>query len=112
MAAPTDNQVLEKAVGGLPIVALQGLNTNKAVNFSGTQVDTSGNLTIASGAAISGTAGIGTLNLTTAPVTGPTGTTAALGPTGAADSGPATAAQAGWTKIFVAGVAAWVPFWQ
>ena len=46
MTNPTDNQVLEKAIGGIPLVRDQGLNTNKAANFSGMIVDTSGNATI------------------------------------------------------------------
>jgi hypothetical protein len=45
MAAPNYGSTLEGAVGGLPLVGVQGLNTNKAVNFSGFLVDTSGNAT-------------------------------------------------------------------
>jgi hypothetical protein len=45
MAAPNYGSTLEGAPGGLPLVSLQGLNTNKAVNFSGFLVDTSGNVT-------------------------------------------------------------------
>lgn len=45
--APNAGSTLENAVGGLPLVGLQGLNTNKAVNFSGFTVDTSGNITAA-----------------------------------------------------------------
>jgi len=44
MAIPNYGSTLEGGVGGLPIVALQGLNTNKACNFSGTTIDASGNL--------------------------------------------------------------------
>jgi hypothetical protein len=44
MAAPTTG-LLESATGGLPLVSSAGLNTNKAVNFSGFQVDSSGNVT-------------------------------------------------------------------
>lgn len=45
MAAPVSG-LLETAPGGLPLVQTSGLNTNKAVNFSGMQVDTSGNTTV------------------------------------------------------------------
>ena len=44
MAVPNSDTTLEGAVGGLPLVRDLGLNTNKAVNFSGTTIDTSGNL--------------------------------------------------------------------
>ena len=44
MATPNTGSTLEGGVGGLPLVASQGLNTNKAVNFSGTTIDTSGNI--------------------------------------------------------------------
>ncbi len=47
MAAPVAGSTLENGIGGLPFVSTQGLNTNKAANFSGTTVDTSGNLSLA-----------------------------------------------------------------
>lgn len=47
MAAPLASETLELGVGGLPLVQSQGLNTNQAVNFSGTTVDTSGNISSA-----------------------------------------------------------------
>ena len=41
MALPTGG-LIERAPGGLPLVRNSGLNTLKAVNFSGFLVDTSG----------------------------------------------------------------------
>jgi hypothetical protein len=111
MAAPTDNQVLEKAVGGLPLVATQGLNTNKAANFSGTQIDTSGNIS-SSGYVTGPTGSFTVVNVTTAEVTGATGTTATIGLTGAAAGGPTTAAQDGWMKMTISGTQVWVPVWK
>src|SRR5579864_6784327 len=55
MVAPTAGSTLEGGIGGLPLVAAQGLNTNKAVNFSGLLVDTSGNATIPGTLAVTGT---------------------------------------------------------
>lgn len=108
MAAPLAGETIEYGVGGLPLVAAQGLNTNQAVNFSsGFQVDTSGNVTIGQ------TAAIVTLNITTAAAsTGGTGTTASLvGFVGAAAGGPSTGAQTGWVKIKVAGTQVYIPSW-
>lgn len=121
MAAPTDNQVLEKAVGGLPLVRDQGLNTNKAVNLSGLQIDTSGNLTtpagttVTLGSTVTGTTGsFSAFQVTTAAAsTGGTGSTATLATAGALAGGPAAAGlQSGWLKIYVAGSAVFVPTWS
>lgn len=54
MAAPNSGSTLEGAIGGLPLVAAQGLNTNKAVNFSGALIDTSGNITAPGTLAVTG----------------------------------------------------------
>jgi len=45
MTAALSSETLELGVGGVPLVRDQGLNTNRAVNFSNWQVDTSGNVT-------------------------------------------------------------------
>ncbi len=118
MAAPTDNQVLEKSVGGLPLVRDQGLNTNKAVNFSGTQVDTTGNFTIAAGAVFTGagqvtgpTGSFGNVNIQAAEITGASASVAILGTAGALAGGPTTSQQDGWAIIYVAGVKKWIPVW-
>lgn len=47
MAAPSAESTLELGQGGLPLVRDRGLNTNRAVNMSGTTVDTSGNMSVA-----------------------------------------------------------------
>ena len=116
MAAPTDNQTLEHALGGLPLVLQQGLNTNNAVNFSGFQVSTGGNASVPTSGAFSGnstgpTASMNMLNITAVAVTGPTGASALTGLIGALDGGPATVAQNGWATIYVGGVKCWVPIW-
>ena len=119
MAAPTDNQVLEKVVGGLPIVQYQGLNTNKAVNFSGTQVDTSGNITVAGGATttlgstVTGPTGsFNAVNIQQAIITGSSASVAILGTAGASGGGPTTSQMNGWAVVYVAGVKCWIPVWQ
>ena len=123
MAAPTDESLLEKAIGGLPLVSIQGLNTLKAVNFSGAQVDTSGNITtsgsitatggiINAGGAVTGPTGsFGVLALQAAAVgTGGTGSTATLAAAGASAGGPSAAGlQTGWLKVYVAGSAVFIP---
>lgn len=53
MAAPSTGTSLESA---LPIVQFQGLNTAKAVNLDGTQIDTSGNVTVAGTLGVTGSA--------------------------------------------------------
>ncbi len=120
MAAPSESSTLENGAGGLPLVREMGLNTNKAVNFSGFQVDTSGNMTSPStatavstfnGTVTGPTGSFAVLQITSANASGATGTTAALGPTGALDGGPTTAAQNGWAVLYVAGVKCWVPVW-
>lgn len=120
-AAPLATETLEAGPGGLPIVQNQGLNTNKAVNFSGFQVDTSGNVTnpgtITSTSTVTGPTGsFAIVNVTTAEVnaTAGTGGTAVFSAAtvGAAAGGPAATTQHGWVKINVAGVACWVPEWQ
>ncbi len=126
MAAGTDNQLLEKAPGGLPLVQYQGLATNKAVNFSGLQVDTSGNLTLgvgntiianATGAPFVGsvtgpTGSFGGLNIQSAIITGSTASVAIIGTAGASGGGPTTSQMNGWAIIYVAGVKCWIPVWQ
>src|SRR5579864_5291642 len=67
MAAPTAGSTLEGGIGGLPLVAAQGLNTNKAVNFSGFGVDISGNVTLPAGKTILGS-GVSVLAKTTTAV--------------------------------------------
>lgn len=108
MAAPLNGETIEGAVGGLPLVGVQGLNTNQAVNFSSNfTVDTAGVVTIGA------TASVATLNITTAAAsTGGTGTTAALtGFVGAAAGGPSGGTQSGWVKIKVAGTQVYIPSW-
>jgi hypothetical protein len=62
MAAPTSG-LLESAMGGLPLVRDQGLNTAKASNLAGFLVDASGNATVP------GTLGVtGVATFTLAPV--------------------------------------------
>lgn len=123
-AAPLASETIEFGPGGLPIVQMQGLNTNQVVNFSGFQVDTSGNVTTpgaitatggitnAGGAVTGPTGSFANLNVTTAEVTGATGTTATLIPVGAAAGGPTTTAQDGWMKMKIAGTQVWVPVWK
>jgi len=108
MAAPGQESTLENALGGLPLVGIQGLNTNTAVNFSGWQVSTGG---VASGNATGATGSFNMLNITAVAVTGPTGATATIGVIGALDGGPTTVAQNGWATIYVGGVKCWVPIW-
>lgn len=115
MAAPLTGETLEFGAGGLPLVQAQGLNTNQPVNFSGTQVDTTGNVTFAH-VATGPTGSFTAVNVTTAEITATAGTggtavfTAAT--VGAAAGGPASTTQHGWVKIFVAGTACYVPEWQ
>ena len=115
MAAPNNTETLEFGPGGLPIVATQGLNTNKSVNFSGTTVDTTGNVTFAA-IATGPTGSFTAVNVTTAEIAATAGTggtavfTAAT--VGAAAGGPAATTQHGWVKIYVAGTACFVPEWQ
>jgi hypothetical protein len=99
MAVPTDNQTLEHALGGLPLVLNQGLNTNAQANFSGTIIDTSGGLNIVT-AEITATAGTGgTATFTSATV-------------GGAAGGPSAVGQDGWLKLKIAGTSVWVPVWK
>ena len=117
MAAGSDNSLLEKAVGGLPLVQYQGLNTNKAVNFSGTQVDTSGNIVGAAGSTIAGsvtgpTGSFSVLNIQPAIITGSSASVAILGTAGASGGGPTTSQMNGWAIVYVAGVKCWIPVWQ
>ena len=63
MAAPSSGTTLELGAGGLQLVQIFGLNTNKAVNFSGTTVVTSGNLAVAGTSLFTGAA-----TFTAAPV--------------------------------------------
>ncbi len=127
MAAPDGSKTLEGAQGGgLPLVAYQGLNTNKAVNFSGTQIDTSGNLTLAAGVTISGnatgapfsgsvtgpTGSFNGLNIQQAIITGSSASVAIIGTAGASGGGPTTSQMNGWAVVYVAGVKCWVPVWQ
>lgn len=66
MAAPSAGTSLESA---LPMVTYNGLNTNKAVNFSGTQVDTSGNISGTGNLSVAGTSLFtGVATFTAAPV--------------------------------------------
>jgi hypothetical protein len=126
MAKPSDNSLLEKSPGGLPLVRDQGLNTNKAVNFSGTQIDTSGNLTLPQGSTITtnatGTSFIGSvtgptgsfngLNIQQSIITGSSASVAILGTAGASGGGPTTSQMNGWAVVYVAGVKCWIPVWQ
>ena len=119
MASGSDNSLLEKAAGGLPLVQYQGLNTNKSVNFSGTQIDTSGNITVAAGATttlgstVTGPTGsFNVVNVQQAGILASTGGAALLGTAGASGGGPTTAQMTGWTVIYVAGVKSWVPYWR
>ena len=119
MASGSDNSLLEKAVGGLPLVEYQGLNTNKSVNFSGTQIDTSGNITVAAGATttlgstVTGPTGsFNAVNIQQAIITGSSASVAILGTAGASGGGPTTSQQNGWAVIYVAGVKCWIPVWQ
>lgn len=52
MAVPSRGKSIESA---LPIVQQQGLNTQKAANFSGTTIDTAGNMSVAGNATFLGT---------------------------------------------------------
>lgn len=74
MAAPSQGTSIEQA---LPMVKYNGLNTNTAVNFSGFQVDTSGNIT-ASGTVASGNQAITGTESVSGAFT-PTGGVAAAG---------------------------------
>ncbi len=135
MAAPDASTTLEGAVGGLPQVKTAGLNTNQAVNFSGTTVDTSGNLTLAAGAttafpaSVSGPTGsfanlvlrntatgptgsFNALNIQTAIITGSSASVAIIGTAGASGGGPTTSQMNGWAVVYVAGVKCWIPVWQ
>lgn len=115
MASPLASETIEFGPGGLPLVAAQGLNTNQPVNFSGTTVDTTGNVSFAH-TATGPTGSFAIVNVTTAEITATAGTggtavfTAAT--VGAAAGGPAATTQHGWVKINVAGVACFVPEWQ
>ena len=108
MAAPSDNSTLEHALGGLPLVRDQGLNTNNAVNFSGWTVTTGGQ---ASGSATGPTGSFANLNIQTAAAsTGGTGATATLAAAGSLAGGPlAVGLQTGWLKIYVAGSPVFIP---
>lgn len=66
----------------------------------------------ASAVATASTGSFANLNVTTAEVTGATGTTATIGLTGGAAGGPATAAQDGWMKVKIAGTQVYVPVWK
>ena len=117
MAKPSDNSTLEHALGGLPLVRDQGLNTNNAVNFSGWTVSTGGNASIPAGGTTSGsvtgpTGSFNALNIQTAAVVGQTGATALPPAVGASGGGPTTAQSTGWTVVYVAGVKSWIPYWQ
>jgi hypothetical protein len=117
MAAPDGSTTLEGAIGGLPLVRTAGLNTNKAVNFSGFQVSTGGNPSFLAGGALTGsvtgpTGSFNVVNIQQAGIVGSTGSAAVLGTAGALGGGPATAAQTGWTIVYVAGVKSWVPYWR
>lgn len=83
MAKATSAETLEFGVGGLPLVRDQGLNTNTTTNLSGTQVDTSGNITGAGTLSnVAGTATFNTVAATTMTVSStltPTGGIAQAG---------------------------------
>lgn len=72
MAAPSSGSTLELGAGGLRLVSVMGLNTNKATNLSGFLVDASGNVTVPGTLAVTGaitaTGGIGSGSALTAPV--------------------------------------------
>jgi hypothetical protein len=117
MAAPTDNQCLEHALGGLPLVRDQGLNTNQAVNFSGFAVSTGGNPSVLAGGTISGsvtgpTGSFNAVNIQQAEITGSSASVAILGTAGALGGGPTTSQQDGWAVAYVAGVKVWIPVWK
>ncbi len=109
MAGASDNALLEKAIGGLPLVQTQGLNTNKAVNFSGYIVDTNG---LGTGNVTGPTGSFNGLNIQQAIITGSSASVAILGTAGASGGGPTTSQQNGWAVIYVAGVKCWIPVWQ
>ncbi len=135
MAAPDASTTIEGAIGGLPLVKGAGLNTNQATNFSGTTVDTAGNITLAAGAttafpaSVSGPTGsfanlvirntatgptgsFGNVNIQAAEITGASASVAILGTAGALAGGPTTSQQHGWGIIYIAGAKYWVPVWQ
>ncbi len=135
MAAPDGSTTIEQGIGGLPLVGRAGLNTNQATNFSGTTVDTAGNITLAAGAttafpaSVSGPTGsfanavirntitgptgsFASVNIQGAGIQGSTGSAALLGTAGASGGGPAAAQMQGWTVVYVAGVKSFVPYWQ
>jgi hypothetical protein len=116
MAAPSRDQTIEGSVGGLPLVDVQGLNTLRAVNFSGTTVDTSGNIVLATSATLNtATAGYlstTALNTTTPEITGSSASVAILGTAGASGGGPTTSQQDGWVVSYIAGVKVWIPVWK
>ena len=114
--AADNAETLEGGQGGLPLVRLQGLNTNQAVNFSGFQVSTGGNPSLGAGGTYSGsvtgpTGSFNALNLQGVAVgTGGTGSTATLAAAGASAGGPSAAGQqTGWLKIYVAGSPVFIP---
>lgn len=76
MAKADNGETIEGAIGGLPIVGIQGLNTNQPTNFSGLQIDTSGNIT-----------GAGTLATGNQVVTGTESVSGAFTPTGGVVAG-------------------------
>ena len=113
MASAT-NGLLEQ---NFPVVEQFGLNTNKAVNFSGWQVDASGNVTVPAGTTYSGsvtgpTGSFNVVNVQQAIITGSTASVAILGTAGASGGGPTTSQMNGWAVVYVAGVKCWVPVWQ
>lgn len=107
--APDSSKTLEGALGGLPLVKTDGLNTNQAVNFSGWQVDTSGN---SSGNVTGPTGSFNAINIQTSIITGSTASVAILGTAGASGGGPTTSQMNGWAIVYVAGVKCWIPVWQ
>ena len=109
MAAPDASKTLEGALGGLPLVATDGLNTNQAVNFSGWQVTTGG---LASGDVTGPTGSFANVNVQQTIIAGSTGSAAIIATAGASGGGPTTPNAQGWVVVYVSGVKCWIPVWQ
>ncbi len=109
MAAPDKSKTLEGAIGGLPLVRTDGLNTNQPVNFSGWTVTTGG---VGSGNATGPTGSFANLNVQTAEITGASASVAILGTAGALAGGPTTSQQDGWMIAYIAGVKVFIPVWK